>query len=119
MNIKLLTEHHLEFLSLKMGCRGLSNSTLVKMPYYWKSHVMAQIFINRTLYKCNYSIVERAPGKFPITAVTTEPIRSSLCYRDHTVRFESNSRTFQGLLKKTFIFIFLRSKVNEKYRFKC
>ena len=31
MIVKLLTEHHLEFLSLKGGCRGLSESTLVKM----------------------------------------------------------------------------------------
>ena len=31
MIIKLLTEHHLEFLSLKEGCRGSSESTLVKM----------------------------------------------------------------------------------------
>ena len=30
MNIKLLTEHHLEFLSLKGGCTGSSESTLVK-----------------------------------------------------------------------------------------
>ena len=31
MIVKLLTEHHLEFLSLKGGCTGLSVSTLVKM----------------------------------------------------------------------------------------
>ena len=30
MSVELLTEHHLEFLSLKGGCRGLSESTLVK-----------------------------------------------------------------------------------------
>ena len=30
MSVKLLTEHHLEFLSLKGGCTGLSESTLVK-----------------------------------------------------------------------------------------
>ena len=41
MNIKLLTEHHLEFLSSKGGCTGLSESTLVKMPHFWKSDVMA------------------------------------------------------------------------------
>ena len=29
MIVKLLTEHHLEFLSLKGGCRGSSESTLV------------------------------------------------------------------------------------------
>ena len=43
MIVKLLTEHHLEFLSLKGGCRGLSESTHVKIPYCWKSHALAQI----------------------------------------------------------------------------
>ena len=43
MIVKLLNEHHLEFLSLKGGCRGLSESTLVKMHHCWKSHVMAQL----------------------------------------------------------------------------
>ena len=28
---RLLTEHHLEFLSLKGGCKGSSESTLVKL----------------------------------------------------------------------------------------
>ena len=31
MTLKLLTEHHLEFLSLKGGCTGSSESTLDKM----------------------------------------------------------------------------------------
>ena len=31
MIVKLLTEHHSEFLSLKEGCRGSSESALVKM----------------------------------------------------------------------------------------
>ena len=38
-----MTEHHLEFLSLKGGCTGSSESTLVKMPHCWKSHVTAQL----------------------------------------------------------------------------
>ena len=38
MSVKLLTEHHLEFLSLKEGCTGSSESILVKMPLCWKSH---------------------------------------------------------------------------------
>ena len=46
MTVELLTEHHLEFLSLKGGCTGLSESTYVKMPHCWKSHVMVQIFFN-------------------------------------------------------------------------
>ena len=43
MIVKLLTEHHLEFLSLKGGCRGSSESTLVKMSHCWKSRVTAHI----------------------------------------------------------------------------
>ena len=43
MIVKLLTENHLEFLSLKGGCRGSSESTLVKMSNCWKSHAGAQI----------------------------------------------------------------------------
>ena len=39
MTVKLLTEHHLELLSLKGICTGSSNSTLVKMPHCWKSHI--------------------------------------------------------------------------------
>ena len=43
MIVKLLTEHHLEFLSLKGGCTGLSESTLVKMSNCWKSRALAQM----------------------------------------------------------------------------
>ena len=38
-----MTEYHLEFLSLKVGCTGSSESTNVKMPHCWKSHVTAHI----------------------------------------------------------------------------
>ena len=51
MSVKLLTEHHLEFLSLKGGCTGSSESTLVKMPHCWKSHVMAQIDLKTKMEK--------------------------------------------------------------------
>ena len=44
MSVNLLTDHHLEFLSLKAGCIGSAESTLVKMPHCWKLHVMAHIF---------------------------------------------------------------------------
>ena len=43
MNIKLLTEHDLVFLSLTGGCKGSSESTLVKMPHCWKSHITAHL----------------------------------------------------------------------------
>ena len=46
MIIKLLTEQHLEFLSLKGGCRGSSESTHVKMPDCWKSHALAHMLLD-------------------------------------------------------------------------
>ena len=45
MIVKLLTEHHLEFLSLKGGCRGSSESTFVKTSNCWKSHATAQMVL--------------------------------------------------------------------------
>ena len=45
MIVKLLTEHHLEFLSLKGGCTGSSEFPHVKMPHCWKSHATAHFLI--------------------------------------------------------------------------
>ena len=58
MIVKLLTDHRLEFQSLivvfpghthllflKGGCRGSSESTLVKMSNCWKSHAAAGSYI--------------------------------------------------------------------------
>ena len=42
ISVRLLTEHLLEVLSLKGGCTSWSESTLVKIPHCWKSHVIAQ-----------------------------------------------------------------------------
>ena len=49
MIVKLLTEYHLEFLSLKGGCNGSSESTLVKMSNCWKSYAAAQMLVNISL----------------------------------------------------------------------
>ena len=49
MNVKLLTEHHLEFLSLTGGCKGSSESTLVKVPHCWTSHVAAQMILGQLI----------------------------------------------------------------------
>ena len=43
LSVKLLTEHHLEFLSLKICYIGSSECTLVKIPHCWKSHVTPQL----------------------------------------------------------------------------
>ena len=65
MSAKLLTGHHLEFLSLKGGCIVPSESTHVKIPHYWKSLGTAHLMLykpaslmetaattNRRTFKC-------------------------------------------------------------------
>ena len=51
MIVKLLTEHHLEFLSLKGGFTGSSESTLVKMSNCLKSHAAALISLVHSHFK--------------------------------------------------------------------
>ena len=53
MIVKLLTAHHLEFLSLKGGCRGLSESTHVgnHMPPLIYSNALQNTFIMETNHK--------------------------------------------------------------------
>ena len=43
MSVKLQTGHHLELSSLKGGCTGSSESTLVKMSNCSQSHAAAHI----------------------------------------------------------------------------
>ena len=50
MIVKLLTGHHLEFLSLKGGCSGSSESTLVKMSNCRKSHAAAHMVITHVSF---------------------------------------------------------------------
>ena len=81
MIVKLLTEHHLEFLSLKGGCRGSSESTLVKMPHCWKSHVVAHIiFVNN----CGQCVFCR----------TFIPHVGQWCLGSENIAVQWNSRTF-------------------------
>ena len=56
MIVKLLTDHHLEFLSFKGGYTGSSESTLVKMPHCWESHVAAQMLFTYLFYEKNNAI---------------------------------------------------------------
>ena len=58
MIVKLPTEHHLECLSLKGGCRGSSEFTLVRMSNCWKSHVKAHMLLI-LVYTCqNATLLE-------------------------------------------------------------
>ena len=57
MSVELLTEHHLVFLSLTEGCRGLSESTHLKMSHCRKSHVAAHILGQKINAACKTYIV--------------------------------------------------------------
>ena len=57
MIVKILTEHHLESLSLKGGCRGSFEFTHVKIPHCWKSHALAQ-FIYVSQRRCLMNTLE-------------------------------------------------------------
>ena len=46
MSVKVLTEHPYVFRSLKGGCIGSSESTLVKIPHCCKSHVAAHLLFS-------------------------------------------------------------------------
>ena len=56
MTVELLSEQHLEFLCLKGGCTGSSESIHVKIQHCWKSHVAAQV--------CNHPAGEEGQGFF-------------------------------------------------------
>ena len=68
MRVLLLTEYHLEFLSLKGGCTDSSKSTLVKMTHCWKSHVATLIEIlmvsNRNFRSRVQSPLKKLAGLF-------------------------------------------------------
>ena len=59
MTVKLLTEHKLEFLSLKGGCTSSSESTIVKTPHCWKPNVVAQILLfSRVLLRLYWVLLD-------------------------------------------------------------
>ena len=70
MNVKMLAEHHLEFLSLKGDCTGSSESTLVKMTHCWyhmslliPSKVMSVAFIFSFTLEKNLLFYRRPSNK--------------------------------------------------------
>ena len=96
MTVKLLTEHHLGFLSFKGGCTGLSESTLVKMAQCWKSHVTAQVlkklgFFSKKLGFFSTGTVSSVSGN----------CKSLLVQADHTKRKLSIHSTLLSYLKRT------------------
>ena len=71
MIIKILIEYHLEFLSLKGGCRGSSESTFVKMSNCWKSHFSANFCVLSSLAFKRVSFFVCIPVSLPCGAITS------------------------------------------------
>ena len=95
MIVKLLTEHHMEFLSLKGGCRGSSESTYVKMSYCWKSYALAHIsFLYSWSYQNNYVV------------------HSELCTCCYTVPFEEKCSTNVASMQITVCAVLLDNDCN-------
>ena len=68
MTLRLLTEKHIELLSLKGGFTGSSESTLAKMPHCWKSHVAARLYrIKKKFLKANLFIFKKGINKLRVT----------------------------------------------------
>ena len=84
MIVKLLTEHHFEFLSLK-GCgRGSSESTHVKMPHCWKSHALAQfckVHVFLTYFSIHFSSGILVLVTFERTLCVTSPHKVKLIFK--------------------------------------
>ena len=60
MIVNLPTDNHLEFLSLKGGCRGSSESTHVKIPHCWISHALASTcFVDPPVVTLSWNVQEK------------------------------------------------------------
>ena len=102
MVVGLLTEHHLEFLSLKRGCRGSSESTLVKMSNCWKSHAAAQMTFNSQTVR-----VEENPSHDPPYCNqrgnhSYDQVYDQACRLSHNIHTIIHSFIMNALLQKSF-----------------
>ena len=91
MILRLLTEHHLESLSFKGGCTGSSESTLVKIPHCWKSHVS-----DVTARMLNFmSMVYIVPFLSVFQKIITDFVTIEMAF--HAKALEVYSQCFQSL----------------------
>ena len=89
MSVELLTEHHLEFLSLKGGGTGLSESTLVKMPHCWKLRVAAH---RKKLVKSSFHFFATQGGG---EQNAVKPVLSGHSKRSPKLYFKADYRSMQ------------------------
>ena len=80
MTVRLLTKHHLKFLSLTGDCTGSYESTLVKIPNCWKSHIVAHYLFSLFI-----------PMEFPINIDTISMELSILHFKGPQVKISTFS----------------------------
>ena len=90
MSVKLLTEHCLEFKSLKTSCTGSSVSTLVILLHCWNSDAVAHLYC--LFLSCWFLTSEGHPSKFecitPEAAVTDPGIlEDDFVFNSHSLVF--------------------------------
>ena len=73
MIVKLLTEHHLEFLSFKEAAQARLSLHLSRMPHCWNSHAMAYFFLKIVLFLF--------AEHYPVVSVHQIGFYSFLCLR--------------------------------------
>ena len=56
MSVMLPTEHHLVFLTLKVGYTGSFESIVVKLPHRWKSYVAAHGPVHDLVVRIAYTL---------------------------------------------------------------
>ena len=83
MIVKLLTEQLLEFLSLKGGYTGSSESTLIKMRHCWKSHVTAELCLIHLFQAHNITIADPL-ALYTICHALTQKVGESLALTFHS-----------------------------------
>ena len=126
MTIKLLTEHHLEFLCLKRGFIGSSESTLVIVPHCWKSHawlIYSSLSDRRPvhrpqLYELDNDSVRLSwePAFIP-TGTTRRPVRYMVDMRE--IPEKSWRQAASDLLDTNYKIRGLRSKSDYEFRVKA
>ena len=98
MSVKLLTEHHLKFLSLIGGCRGSAESTLVKMSNF--GNLMPRLIYLQEVIQLWLvpSSNEHFPSKRIKVARDCMPLGLFLAIKIHNV-FTISVTTYLNMLK--------------------
>ena len=107
MSIKLLTECLLEFLSLKGGCTGSSESSLVKTPHCWKSRAAAHFYKPHDVVKLMHDEHTLILSFFLLTRFTIEHEKSENGYKqDYRTKWLKKVLSCQPRVTVTSCFVY-------------